>query len=411
MRIIQINATYGVGSTGHIVQDIHRMLCANGQDSYVFWATASADVEDSEYIYRIGSEFDHKLHAVLRRIGKDQGFHSRYATKKVCKKLSQLQPDIVHLHNLHSNYIHFPTLMKFFRDEGISVLLTIHDSWFYTGYCTSYLKYGNCEMWREGCLHCPAVSKMFQCQVKRIYEKKMEGYSQTNNFYFNGVSHWTTEDIKNCTSIKAKGYSCIYNWIDTEIFKRYNNRDEVCRRYNIPTSRKIVLGVAQAWSNDKGLQEFMEISKLLHTEAVVVLIGEHERLQSDENLRFLGYTSDQRELAELYAAADVFVNPSSSETFGLVTAEAMACGTPVVAYRNTGTTELVTEKCGILVEDHNIPALLDAVSEMLSYPKTEYSEECIKNVLINFEKETQLKKYFLLYQKMKDEMSGKEDEA
>ena len=112
MRILQINAVYGVGSTGHIVQDIHEMLCAEGHESYVFWATGCANADDPAYFYQIGSQLDHKIHAVRRRIGKDQGWHSKLATKAACEKIKLLKPDVVHLHNLHSNYIHLPTLMK-----------------------------------------------------------------------------------------------------------------------------------------------------------------------------------------------------------------------------------------------------------------------------------------------------------
>ena len=67
MKIIQINAVYGVGSTGHIVQDIHEMLYAKGHESYIFWATACANADNPAYFYRIGSQLDHKIHAALRR--------------------------------------------------------------------------------------------------------------------------------------------------------------------------------------------------------------------------------------------------------------------------------------------------------------------------------------------------------
>ena len=140
----------------------------------------------------------------------------------------------------------------------------------------------------------------------------------------------------------------------------------------------------------------------MSAEAVVVLVGNHNGLQSDDNLRFVGYTKNQQELAELYSAADVFMNPSSFETFGLVTAEAMACGTPVVAYRNTGTAELVTEACGVLVDNQNVEKLIEAVRYVLSRSKTDYSVECVENVIRKFEKHAQLDKYLSLYRRMAD---------
>lgn len=402
MRIIQINAVYGVGSTGHIVQDIHEMLCAEGYESYVFWATVGANINNPVHFYQIGSKLDHKAHAVLRRIGKDQGWHSKLATKAACEKIKLLKPDVVHLHNLHSNYIHFPTLMKCLEEEKVGVLLTLHDCWFYTGYCTHYRKYGNCERWYDGCTNCPAVSKMYQSRIEKIFKQKRKLFSQIEYLYCNGVSQWTAEDGKNSSMLNIKDCSCIYNWIDTEIFKPYFNRSEVCFRYNIPDSKKIILGVAQGWSDEKGLKEFRELSNRLSDKAVVVLVGNNNGFQSNDNLKFVGYMKSQRELAELYSTADIFVNPSSFETFGLVTAEAMACGTPIVAYRNTGTAELVAETCGVLVENQNVEQIVQAVEHVLSQPKTEYSAECIENVMHKFEKHIQVGKYLSLYQKIAD---------
>lgn len=402
MKIIQINAVYGVGSTGHIVQDIHEMLCEKGHESYIFWAAACANADNPAYFYRIGSQLDHKIHAVLRRVGKDQGWHSKLATKAACEKIKLLKPDVVHLHNLHSNYVHLPSLIKCLGEEKISVLLTLHDCWDYTGYCTHYQKHGKCKRWRNGCLCCPAVSRMYQRRVEKIFKRKRDLFSKIEYLYCNGVSQWTTEDARKSLMLNPKECTCIYNWINTDIFKPYSNRAEVCGRYDIQDSKKIVLGVAQGWSDEKGLQEFRELSNCLSKEAVVLLVGNCNGLQSDDNLRFVGYTKNQRELAELYASANIFVNPSSYETFGLVTAEAMACGTPVVAYRNTGTAELVTEACGVLVENHNVEQLIEAVRHLLSRPKADYSVKCVENVARKFEKHAQMNKYLSLYQKMAD---------
>ena len=402
MKIIQINAVYGVGSTGHIVQDIHEMLYAKGHESYIFWATACANADNPAYFYRIGSQLDHKIHAALRRAGKDQGWHSKLATKAACEKIKLLKPDVVHLHNLHSNYIHLPTLIQCLGEEKINVLLTLHDCWYYTGYCTHYKKYGNCKRWCYGCSYCPAVSRMYQRRVEKIFKRKKDLFSRIEYLYCNGVSQWTTEDVRNSPLLNPREYTHIYNWINTDIFKPYTNRAEVCNRYDIPASKKIVLGVAQRWSGEKGVQEFRKLSNCLSKDAVVLLVGNRNGLQSDDNIKFVGYTKNQRELAELYAAADIFVNPSSFETFGLVTAEAMACGTPVAAYSNTGTAELVTEACGVLVENQNAEKLTQAVRHLLSCPKEDYSVECVENVARNFEKYVQIDKYLSLYQKMAD---------
>lgn len=398
MKIVQINAVYGVGSTGNIVKDIHEMLIEHGHDSYVFWGILCKNANNDELFYQIGSVLDHKIHAFLRRIGKNQGWHSKLATILACNKLKSLKPDIVHLHNLHSNYMHLPTLLKFLGRNNINVLLTVHDCWFYTGYCNHYYKYNNCQNWKNGCNNCPAVPSLYSSYIRHLFSTKTKLFSEINNLHCNGVSQWTMSDITNSIAINPKSCSFIYNWIDTKIFKPYDKRDEILHNYGVSSTKKIILGVAQGWSKDKGLEEFELISEALGDAVTIILVGNYEGPEISKNILFIGYTGSQQKLAELYSAADVFVNPSSFETFGLVTAEAMACGTPVVAYNNTGTKELITSDCGVLVENKNYIKLVDSVKEVISKPKEFFSEKCVYNVNKKFEKNKQLAKYLALYE-------------
>ena len=63
---------------------------------------------------------------------------------------------------------------------------------------------------------------------------------------------------------------------------------------------------------------------------------------------------------------------------------------------------MVTEACGVLVENQNAEKLTQAVRHLLSCPKEDYSVECVENVARNFEKYVQIDKYLSLYQKMAD---------
>lgn len=402
MKIVQINAVYGVGSTGRIAQDIATQLRKQGHESYVFWATGCR-ADENAHLIRVGNTLDHKLHALLRRLDGKQGWHSKAATKKLCRDLLEIKPDVVHLHNLHSNYIHLPYLLQFLGQQEISTLITIHDSWMFTcGYCAHYI-YHDCDQWDKGCKNCPAVGKCKRKAGAEMYRIKEELYSRIPVLAVNGVSQWTTEAASRGMLKTAKIKETIYNWIDTELFKPQNNTAEVREKYGIPKNHKLILGVAQGWSERKGLREFLQLADELQ-DVTVILVGEDCGIPERENLKCIGFTNNRQELIDLYSAADVFVNPSRAETFGLVTAEALSCGTPVVAYNNTGSRELVAPQCGALATDGDANSLVTQTRRVLESPKETYCAACRQWVLENFEKQTQLQKYVELYEKLTEKV-------
>lgn len=398
MKVLQMNAVYGIGSTGHIVQDIHLQLKRQGHESYVCWATGCSTSEQDDHLLRIGTTVDHKIHAILHRIGHDQGFHSKRATKKFCKTIDNIQPDIVHLHNLHSNYIHLPTLLEYLADKQIRTLVTLHDCWFFTGQCTYYQNY-SCDGWKTGCHNCRAINKCVQSKVVKLYLLKKELFNRSR-LAINGVSKWTTQAAKVSILSNARLHRCIYNWVDTNVFYPRNNREETRRKHQIPDDAKLILGVSQGWSERKGLLEFYEIAERLGEKAFVLLVGEGKQVQSKHNLKCIGFTDSRQELIDLYSAADVFINPSRMETFGLVTVEAMACGTPVIAYNNTGSSEIVSKDCGVLVEDGNIQELVNETELFLQKDISAIRKKCREYVLNHFNKTNQIQEYIDLYVNM-----------
>ncbi len=399
MKILHINAVYGMGSTGNMVRDISYKLIEQGHQSVAMWATGCrADASQTQLI-RIGSTFDHKLHALLRRLDAGQGMHSKMATKRACKKILALSPDVVHLHNLHSNYVHLPTLLSFLAKNNIPTLITLHDCWFLTGYCAHYFYYNNCQKWLTGCADCPAVCKSLKTKIQKRFAQRKNLFDQMN-LYVNGVSEWTTEAAKGSALQSAKQIKCICNWVDTDVFKPVASLEKVKQKYGIPQNKKLLLGVSQIWSNSKGLDSFVELADRLADTVHILLVGQDGGIPQKDNLKCIGFTSNVNELVALYSAADLVVNPSNVETFGLVTVEAMACGTPVVAYNNSGSAELITKDCGILAEDGNKEALLAGVKEILKQDKSVFAVACRNHVCERFEKNKQIEEYIKFYQEI-----------
>ncbi len=394
MKIVQINAVYGFGSTGKTTEQLHNYLLKKGHEAYVFWASKSTKSDDK--ILRIGSTLDHKAHALFSRIFNNQAFYSKGATRKLVKRLVKIQPDVVHLRNLHSNYINLPILFNYLKKNNIPVVITLHDCWFFTGGCFHFI-YHDCKNYISNCINCPKYKgRSAKKQTERIFKKKSELYKGLDLTVI-GVSKWVSECAKKSALFGENvNHNYVYNWIDLSVFNPCGDPNKLREKFNLKKDSKIVLGVAQSWSSSKGFEVFKKLSERADDNTEVVLVGNSGGRENTDKLKFIGRTENQAELAALYSMADVFVNPSPAETFGKVTAEAMACGAPVVAYNNTGTAEIVSSGCGYLVLDGDGDALIDKVLEVLSAEKGDVQGR-LDFVNENFEIEKQLGKYEQIY--------------
>ena len=106
MKVLQINAVYNLSSTGRTTTELHLAMLNKGIDSYV--AYSKTNKPGDARLYHIGSPLDVKLHGLFSRISGEQAYFSHLATKKLIKHIDAVSPDVVHLRNLHGNYINFP---------------------------------------------------------------------------------------------------------------------------------------------------------------------------------------------------------------------------------------------------------------------------------------------------------------
>ena len=165
-----------------------------------------------------------------------------------------------------------------------------------------------------------------------------------------------------------------------------------------------ILGVASVWSNDKGLSDFISLSR--NPEFLVVLVGlrpeQIKMLQGEEykdcNLVPIQRTNNQYELAMLYSLADVYVNPTYADMFPTVNLEALSCGTPVITYRTGGSPEAVDEKTGFVVEQGNVGALAEAIRTIKESPLS--SADCRKRAEELFDKDKCFEEYIELYNRI-----------
>ena len=394
MKVVQINAVTDFGSTGRIVAELSDYMTECGIENQIVSTTES----NRSNAYVIGDKIDHKLHALLSRASGMQGYFSRRATKKLVRWLDTYVPDVVHLHNLHGNFINFPILFDYLSKKNIAVVVTLHDCFFYTGKCV-YYTIANCTKWQTGCGHCPQLQSgnpsWFLDRTTKTLRDKELWFSSLHKLGVIGVSDWITSEARQSILHSADQMKTLYNWIDLNLFSPHCS--EIKEELGI-AGKFLVLGVAITWCNDKGLEDYNELAKLLDDRFAIVLVGEKGG-DMDERIIHIGRTENAQILSDLYSAADVFYNPTRRETFGKVTAEALACGTPVVAYRTTACTELVPVDCGMLETVGDVAAAAKDI-EYVAERKAQYTESCRSFAEHNFDKDLILEKTVEFYKNL-----------
>ncbi len=391
MKIVQINAVCGNGSTGKICVDISKLLTEKGIENYIFYSQGESD-------YPLGIKYTNekylKLQALKSRVFGNFGFNSGKATKNLIKELERIKPDIVHMHNIHSQNIHLEILFDYFRKSGIKVYWSFHDCWALTAYCTHFAMI-DCDKWKTGCYNCPQRKSYswFFDKSKQLYERKKAIFEGVNITIVT-PTEWLTDIVKDSF---LKDYDCqiLRYGLDTELFKPTEGNFR--EKYNLQ-DKKIVLGIAFGWGVKKGLDVFIELSKRLPKDYQIILVGTSDEVdkQLPENIISIHRTSNQRELAEIYTASDVFVNCTRQETFGLVNIEALACGTPVITFKAGGSPEAVDESCGSVVEINDVEGMKKEIL-CVCEEKPYSAEACRARVVSNFEKNTNYQKYLEVY--------------
>ena len=366
MRIVQINGG-AKGSTGKIMMGIAEVARAQGHE--VMCAspitTTNRDADENCGYYRIGTFYSRRVSVALARITGFNGCFAWIETYKLLKKIDKFQPDIMQLHNLHNSYINLPMLFSYIKKHNIPTVWTLHDCWAFTGQCP-YFTLVKCDKWKTGCHNCPQYKEYPVSpydNTKRMWNLKKRWFTGIKNMTIVTPSEWLAELVKE-SYLKEYSVQVINNGIDLKVFcpTQSNFRQD----YNIAPEKHIILGVSFDWSYRKGLDCFVDLAKILNDDYQIVLVGTNERIDNElpHNIISIHRTQNQKELAAIYTAADVFVIPTREDNYPTVNLEAMACGTPVVTFRTGGSSEMLDDKSGIVVDINNVEMINEAISEI-----------------------------------------------
>lgn len=360
MKYLFINSVAGFGSTGKIAAEKCRELMRQGHECVLAYGRRKIGCEDIE-TWQIGSSLDYRLHGAMNRIFDNHGFGSASATKAFLQKVREYDPDVIWLHNIHGYYIHIGLLFSYLKTCGKQIFWTLHDCWSFTGHC-SHFDYIGCDKWKAGCHSCPQKreypASLLLDNSAGNYEKKKALFTGIPDMTLITPSHWLEGLVKE-SFLGEYPVEVEHNRIDLDVFRP--TESDFRRKHGLQ-EQTMILGVASVWSPRKGLQDFVRLSEMLDSRFRIVLVGltEDQTAALPEKILGLPRTSSAAELAQIYTAADVFVNPTYEDTYPTVNLEAKACGAAIISYDTGGCPETLGPE-DTLVPRGDIGVVRDAI--------------------------------------------------
>ena len=403
--LVEINTVVN-NSTGRIMHDIQREADISGMEtlSIVGRRHVYTDVPCVKY----GNAVSFWTHVIWTTLTDRHGLEpvlSVIYTRKMVRRIREANPDIIHLHNIHGYYLHYPTLMKYLAYEYKGkIIWTFHDLWPTTGHCPHYIAV-NCNKWMTGCNHCPNKNRypvsLGLDGSRKNYEIKKELFTSLSNLTITVPSEWMASQVRQSFMGKYP-VEVIHNGIDTAVFD--HNRLAVdsytessrCVGKTSWSDKKILLSVASIWDERKGLKDLVALSDKLSDDYVMVIVGlsKHQISRLPKGVIGITRTENIDELVSLYSRAHIFINPSLEESFSLVTVEALSCGCPCIVLDTSAVAELVNDDNGVVLHSHKPEDYLDAIK---SIENRGYSRESVRATALKYDNKYMLDGYMRLY--------------
>lgn len=399
MKVLQINCVYGQGSTGKITRDIHRYLLAQGHESLVCYGRGSDT--DNPGVIRICSNLYGKANNLLSRITGLMYGGCLLSTRRLIRILQREKPDVVHLQCINGYFVNIYRLVAWLKQRGIRTVLTLHAEFMYTANCGHAL---DCDRWQTGCGDCPRLRRETKSLLldgtARSYRKMQRAFSGFDGkLTVVSVSPWLKARAERSPILAGKNHCVVFNGVDTDVFHPYNTED--LRKKHGLTDERILFHATPYFSSDpehlKGGYYVLQLAERLSDPKVKIMVaGDYAPgIRVPDNVILLGRIQDQRELARYYSLADVTVLTSKKETFSMVTAESLCCGTPVAGFRAGGPEQIALPAYSRFVEWGNTGELSKAVTALLGSP---FSETVMADCsALAYSKDTMVEGYMALY--------------
>ena len=395
-KLLQINPTIRENtSTGKIMREIGEMAIHAGWESYIAYSGARDGIKPhSSKLVPVGNRLDLFFHWLATRLFDAHGLASRWATRKFIERIKEIDPDIIHIHNIHGYFLNYPELCDYLASSGKPVIWTVHDCWLYTGHCYHYSSAG-CSRWQDECHDCPCKTRFPASygldRSRRNYRLKKRLFSSIPDFTLVVVSEWMKKELSK-SFLSQVPCLCIHNGIDTGVFAPDSMQT---------ASPVYYLAVASIWLPEKGLADLVELSLMLAPDEQLVIVGkmtDGQKRTLPEGVTTMERTSDVEALARLYSGATALVNPTWQDNYPTVNLESISCGTPVVTYRTGGSVESVVPQTGFIVEQGDVKGLYGCLQQIRKQDRETWRRSCREYALLHFDKSSALREYIKLYE-------------
>ena len=272
MKVLQINAVYkNGGSTGRIAYDLKNVSEKDGIEAYVAFGFEYEKTSDLN-TYKIESIPELKFSILQTRLFGMHGFYNISSTKRLISWISEIKPDLIHLHNLHCHYMNIDLLFRYIKANNIPVVWTLHDCWSFTGWC-AHFDYAGCEKWKTHCHSCELKHSYpftwFFDNSEELYDKKKNVFCGVDNLTIVTPSNWLASKVKD-SFLKDYSTVVINNGIDLNVFKPL--KTDFRNKYKL-NGKKIVLAIANGFSKNKGIDFILKLPDVLPNDHVVVIVG------------------------------------------------------------------------------------------------------------------------------------------
>ena len=399
--ILEINTT-NYASTGNITLNIAKKAREEG---YKVFTACKASKESFKYNYDnqiyIGYRYERILSSFLCSLTGLRDHFNIIGTYDFVRKIDKLDPDLIHLHVLHDDFINIGILFNYLKKKSIPVIWTFHDCNAITGKCPSFDMIG-CHKWENCCNRCPQLNKHPKSYIdvtEYIWKKKKRLFTSLKSLTIITPSNWLYENVKK-SYFSDFPIRVINNGINLDIFKPIESN--IKNQYNIQ-DKFLILGIANVWGKEKGLDVFIKLSKQLPQKYQIMLVGTNEAVDKllPENIISIHRTYNQNELVKIYSAADIFVNTTREDNFPTVNIEALACGTPVLTFNTGGSPEIIDTSCGSVVEKNDIDSLISEIKRICD--EKPYSENACIHRAEQFDMNDAFGRYIDLYREILDD--------
>lgn len=408
MRVCQINTVYAQGSTGRIVQDLHQGMKRRGIESYVCYPVPN-HVPPEKGVSTFSNRFLNMASAAWRRLTGDIFGGARLQTHRLLRQLDRLRPDLVQLHCINGNNINVRRLLTYLAQNRIKTVLTLHAEFMYTGGCGHALE---CERYQTGCGSCPYLggavpSVLFDrthktwLDFQSCYRKFEKGQLQVI-----AVSGWLCDRARQAPLLTDFPIETIENGIDTRVFRTCDYKS-LKKRLGLG-EEKVILHVTAAFDGvhetHKGGTVITRLAKRLSGKPCRVIIaanyGSPDGLP--DNAVYFGRSASAAELAQLYSLADLCVVTSRRETFSMVCAESLSCGTPVVGFEAGAPERIALPAYSSFVPYGDEEQLYAAVCQMLTRKRAtpDMAQRISEEARAVYSRERMVDRYLKVYERM-----------